>query len=527
MAVLAIFGLLVVLGVAGFFYFLIHQRKKHGQYFRQRNVTFIGANFADTFKFLMGKRTLMEIETKLYQQAKETGQPYVGFSDIANPFYFVTDLELMKNIYVKDSDHFVNRRTLTTSQSDILFKKMLISLEGEQWKGIRSKLSPTFSTGKIKRMFDIFEKSSQRMCDYVRKRVGAEGGDFDICEAYSKYAMDVIATCCFGVDSKSFDCEPGVLSEFEQMGNKIQFRVTVSLIFKFILVQLAPKLADFLGFKAVNTEPQDYFMKVIKGVMKHRRETGERHNDFLQLMMDAKEGLLKNEENSKETIEVMTGSKEDTPANSFASGEESSPSKFTMDDDDIVANAVLFLIGGFDTTQSLLIFAAYMLALEQDVQERLLKEVNASLDANGGKLTYDGKPCATIHLLCGTNGCAPKIKIPGTDTVIEKGILVGLPVLGIHRDERYYENPEKFDPERFTPEKKAERHAYAFGTFGFGPRNCIGMRFAKVEVMAAISLLVHSFKLEPGQYTEIPVKMGNNSTLKPANGMWLKITPRS
>lgn len=69
--------------------------------------------------------------------------------------------------------------------------------------------------------------------------------------------------------------------------------------------------------------------------------------------------------------------------------------------------------------------------------------------------------------------CTKNYKIPGTDVVIEKGTIVCLPVLGVHHDEEYYENPEKFDPDRFEADQRSLRHSYAFTPFGMGPRNCI------------------------------------------------------
>ncbi|ODM92848.1 Cytochrome P450 6k1 [Orchesella cincta] len=533
MGLIAIIAWLVLLVIVGIVAFFLYTDYKHGKYFRTRNVTYIGAGFPRMFRFLTGKIALVEAEELLWADVKKAGKSFVGFSDLLSPTFYIADLDLMKNIYVKDFDHFVNRRNFDTPGSDLLLKRMLISLEGEQWKGIRTKLSPTFTTGKIKRMFGIFDKSSQLMCEYMRKRVGSAGGEFDICESYSKFAMDVIASSAFGVDSKSFECEPGVLSEFEQMGKRFQFNFNPLEFIKLMVMLVAPKFADMLGLQAMDMEPQNYFMRVIKDVMKQRRENGERRDDFLQLMMDVKDGLLKGEENSKETLEVMTGTDDGSGAALH------SQSEIKFDDDDIVANSVLFLIGGFDTTQSLLIFAAYNLALEQDVQEKLLKEVKASFDKNGGKLTYDEvlgmnyldmvvnetlrymPPAARLERVC-----TKDYKIPGTDTVIEKGTVVALPVIGIHRDERFYENPNKFDPERFTPEKKAERHPLAFAPFGHGNRNCIGMRFALVEVKSVLATLIYNFKLEPGKLTEIPVKFNNNSSLKPANGMWLKLTPR-
>jgi len=65
-------------------------------------------------------------------------------------------------------------------------------------------------------------------------------------------------------------------------------------------------------------------------------------------------------------------------------------------------------------------------------------------------------------------------KVPGTDLVIPKGVLVSMPTYSIQRDEEYYPDPEKFDPERFSAEEKSKRHPMTFQPFGHGPRNCIG-----------------------------------------------------
>lgn len=69
--------------------------------------------------------------------------------------------------------------------------------------------------------------------------------------------------------------------------------------------------------------------------------------------------------------------------------------------------------------------------------------------------------------------CTKDYPVPGMDFVIPEGTIVGIPFYPVHHDPKYYENPERFDPDRFLPERKASRHPYAFMPFGLGPRNCI------------------------------------------------------
>lgn len=73
-----------------------------------------------------------------------------------------------------------------------------------------------------------------------------------------------------------------------------------------------------------------------------------------------------------------------------------------------------------------------------------------------------------------TRLCNKDFQVPDSDLVIEKGTMVLIPAYPIHNDERYYPNPEVFDPDRFTEEAKASRPKYTYMPFGEGPRVCIG-----------------------------------------------------
>ncbi len=105
-----------------------------------------------------------------------------------------------------------------------------------------------------------------------------------------------------------------------------------------------------------------------------------------------------------------------------------------------------------------------------------------------------------------------------------KDSTVIIPVLGIHRDEKYYPNPEKFDPERFAPGNKLQNDGLFLG-FGDGPRNCIGYRFGMVQTRIGLISLLSKFEFTNCSQTMGELKYSlRNVVLSPEGGMWLRAT---
>lgn len=100
-------------------------------------------------------------------------------------------------------------------------------------------------------------------------------------------------------------------------------------------------------------------------------------------MLEAKEGKLKTDESELSAFEKDAIIEVDQGKIKTEEDAE------LLDDDTIVANAVLFMVGGYDTVQSVLLFCAYSLALNQDVQDKLRAEIDSVLDENNGQFSYD------------------------------------------------------------------------------------------------------------------------------------------
>lgn len=94
--------------------------------------------------------------------------------------------------------------------------------------------------------------------------------------------------------------------------------------------------------------------------------------------------------------------------------------------------------------------------------------------------------------------CAENYKIPGTNKTLEKGSEIFIPVFALHRDEAYYPNPEKFDPDRFNEENSVGKNLVnrPYYPFGDGPRNCIGLRLGKLQVKVGLLMMLQHFRYE-------------------------------
>ena len=172
-----------------------------------------------------------------------------------------------------------------------------------------------------------------------------------------------------------------------------------------------------------------------------------------------------------------------------------------------MAQAMVFFLAGYETTASTLSFCLYELALNQDIQERLYREIqqakteDPSLSyATLSKCEYlDAVLSETLRkyppALLLNREASDRYHIPEAGLWLEKGQSVNIPVYAIHHMEQFFPNPHRYDPDRFMPENRDKIVPYSYLPFGGGPRNCIGMRFALTEAKMGLARLVDQFKV--------------------------------
>ena len=103
--------------------------------------------------------------TDLYHEHKK--KPYLGFFAFDSPVLAIFDLDLIKKILVKDSQVFINRNMTVDEGKDPLSYKNIFGLKGQKWRHMRTNLTPTFTSGKMKKMFYLVDKCAKELDHYL------------------------------------------------------------------------------------------------------------------------------------------------------------------------------------------------------------------------------------------------------------------------------------------------------------------------------------------------------------------------
>lgn len=154
----------VALAIFFLFYYLI---KRCYSYWERKKVHFVPATFPFGSKISPAVPMCMSFKV-LYDYFKGQGLRYGGTYSMLSPTLIWTDLELIKNVLSKDFQHFTDRGIHYNGKTDPL-SAHLFNLEGKQWKDMRVKLTPTFTSGKMKMMFQILVDCSGNLIEKVEQ----------------------------------------------------------------------------------------------------------------------------------------------------------------------------------------------------------------------------------------------------------------------------------------------------------------------------------------------------------------------
>lgn len=209
----------------------------------------------------------------------------------------------------------------------------------------------------------------------------------------------------------------------------------------------------------------------------------------------------------------------------------------SLTDDEVLGHLYILLVAGHETTTTLAAWTLYLLATEPEQRARIEAELNAQLAGSSAPLTVEA--ARNLHRLDFFIREAGRLHSPVQNVprgvlqdvefagyTIPVGAQVRLSLAGCHRMSQYFTDPDKFDPDRFeSPREEDRKTPYALVTFGGGPRLCIGVNFANIEVKAIATDVLRKFALTPVG-SERPFEFGFITEVMPG-GIPMKVEPRA
>jgi cytochrome P450 len=339
----------------------------------------------------------------------------------------------------------------------------LLTSEGDLWKRQRKLMSQAFTPKRIAE----YATAMVRVGDVALKRWRA-GATTNLHQEMSRLTMEVVADVLFGASMSAADV--ATVSGAMEIANEF-FSGSPEAMLK--IAKWVPTPRNLRMNRAVAT-----LDRVVYDIIAKRRE-GQPRSDLLGTLLAARDDDGAGMSDVQLRDEVMT----------------------------------LFL-AGHETTSLTLAHALYLLSINPAIEQRLNDEITKVL---GDRLptAEDARSLPLAEwVLKETMRLYPPAWSTGRETtepyeIHGHTIPVGSQMVAsqwiVHRDARWYPDPERFDPDRWSPERAKEIPRYAYFPFGGGPRVCIGNHFAMMEATLLLAMIVQRFRVEllPGERLEL------------------------
>lgn len=464
-------GALILIAIACYLldrYFLSYWKRSG---FKQLEPTFL---FGNCRKLITQSASIYEIFDEFYYKSK--GKKFIGLYNLYKPSLLVNDPQMIHDIFIKDFGYFHDHAIEFDTDNDPL-SGFLFSLTGQKWRDFRVKLSPTFTSGKLRWMFPVMKQSSEVFVDFIQKGLDRNEPVFGFGELFRRYNANLISSVAFGIDN---DCINQPNNDFYIYGLK-NFENSPRNMIRQFLFQFMPRLMTIFKVKFAPPDVDEFFMKIVREIVDYREKNKFSRNDFMDLLIQLKnQGYVSADKDDLD---------DDKTENIENETDQKTLKKLTFNE--LAAQAFVFYLAAFETNSAAMTFCLIELARNPEIQKKVQQEVDEVFGTEG--VTYDSVIKLKYLECCMLEGlrkyppvpfltriCTKDYKIPKTDLVVPKGTDIKIPIMSIHRDSEIYENPHDFIPERFLDSSTGnaklddQKSAIFYSPFGDGPRHCIG-----------------------------------------------------
>lgn len=353
----------------------------------------------------------------------------------------------------------------------------LLTSEGDFWLRQRRLIQPVFHRERLQTLFQTMREITTAFLHELEQERGREAVDID--EKMMALTADIALKTLFSTISNE---------------NKAEIYQQINHTQQHIITQIRqPYLKPWLSINGANRRFRKdiaYFDQLVIDVITQRRNSGEIHDDMLQMLLeciDEETGQPMNDRQVRDEVITM-----------FAAGHETSANGL---------NWLLWELSQHPEIVAKIRAESHLFADVPTLEQLMAMKYTRQVVEEGLRLFPPAWAVAREAIADDT--------IEGM--TIPKGAIVFMPIFALHRHPDLWEHPMLFEPENFNPEAVKNRNKYAYLPFGAGPRICIGQQFAILEMQLILASLLKKFTFEADKHH--PPMMFPLITLKPLNGI--------
>ncbi|XP_076750715.1 putative cytochrome P450 4aa1 isoform X1 [Xylocopa sonorina] len=385
---------------------------------------------------------------------------------------------------------------------DNFLGKGLITRDAETWRIHRRFLQPAFHLHILERFTSTFAECADHL---VKEFLEKDNQEINITSFINDSVYDILSETVLGISrTKRWS---GEIMDDDLPFRKGQIMLLYRMVRPWLLIEWIYRLTK-CG-KEEEKQRKDLFNTCFRMVKNKREELRNEHRVS---------GNETTKERKMSLLEYMVEINEKNPC-------------FT--DEDIVEECCTFMLAGQDSVGTATAMTMFLLASHPEWQDKCIEELDRIFNGHPRLPTMsDLKEMKCLEMCIKESlrlyPSVPLIaRILGEDVKIGKHVIpAGCSVLispySTHRLSHHFPDPEEFKPERFSPENCEKRHPYAYIPFSAGPRNCIGYKFAILEMKSMISAILRRCRLQsiPGK-EEVRPKF--RMTIRAQGGLWVKV----
>ncbi|XP_057376934.1 cytochrome P450 4C1-like [Daphnia carinata] len=389
----------------------------------------------------------------------------------------------------------------------------LLLSTGAKWKMRRRLLTPAFHFQILNSFIDVFNNESQILCDLLDKRIGNgdEIAELNIYPFIANCTLDIVCETSMGVSVKAQSRSSDYVTAL--------YRIIQILMERFAKPWLAINVIFYISKQGrEHRRLLTTLHSFTRNVIKQRRQSFEKNQ--AQFIDD---GEIKPKGNRRALLDLLLAV-------------EADENNAGLSDQDIQEEIDTFMFEGHDTTTSAICWFLYCMATNPECQENVWTELRDVFGESDRPCSQQDLSDLTYLECCIKEAMRMYSPVPHIERHVKEDFKIGdylipsgsdiiLLLYGLHHNPRLYPNPCKYDPERFLPDRIEGHHPYSYIPFSAGPRNCIGQRFALMEIKIVVSTFLRRFRVAspPTAAEPIPSMQG---VLKPINGITLQVYRR-